>query len=53
LKPAPARTQVLDRAISAIKDTVQVQMRFNPKFKGVDHIPDSGDEKDWYQIFKV
>lgn len=44
---------VLDRAISAIKDTAQVQMRLNPSFKGVDHTPETEDEKAWYQVFKV
>ena len=44
---------MLDRAIAAIKDTAQVQMRLNPSFKGVDHTPETEDEKAWYQVFKV
>ena len=44
--------QVVDQAIAAIKTTVQLKMRLNPKFKGVDAVPEADDEKDWYQVFR-
>ena len=44
--------QVVNKAIAAIKTTVQLKMRLNPKFKGVDAVPEADDEKDWYQVFR-